>query len=131
MEAMVGKTLDKCMEFYKRVLTTHNRSHTSTTKRLQEFLGQKEHMKYLHDWMQEDELNIQLVKGLNEKVVKCLVVQAVVSNFLLEDQLRVTPPRVAEIKSQLSVHEVTVRILEPMEFRTIAADAATWKQFED
>ena len=83
--------MDKCMEFYKRVLTTHNIFQTSITKRLQEFLGQEEHLKYLHDRLQEDELNIQLVKGLNEKVVKILVAQVAVNNCLLEDHLRVTP----------------------------------------
>ena len=66
-------------------------------------------MKYLHDRMQEDEIHIQLVKGLSEKVVKGLVAQATVSNFLLEDQLRVTPLRVAEIKSQFSKHKFTTR----------------------
>ena len=58
------------MEFYKRVLTTHNRCQTSTTKILQEFPVQEEHLKYLHDRLQEDKLNIHLVKGLNEEVVK-------------------------------------------------------------
>ena len=81
--------------------------------------------------MQEDELNIRQVKGINEKLVKSLVAQAVVSNYVLEDQLRVTPPGAAEIKSQVSIHEVTVRLLEPMDFRTIAADTTTWKQFLD
>ena len=86
-------------------------------------------MKYLHDRQQEDKLHIQLVKGLNEKVVKGLVAQAAVSNFLLDDQLRVTPQRVADIKSQLSKHEVIVRFLEPTDFETIAADVVLWKQF--
>ena len=95
----VGKTMEKCMEFYKKVLTTHNRCQTSSAKRLQEFPDQEDHLKYLHDRLQEDELHIQLVKGMDEKVVKGLVAQAAVSNFMLEDQLRVTPQRVAEIKS--------------------------------
>ena len=56
-------------------------------------------MKYLHDMMQEDELNIQHVKGINEKVVKRLVEQVAVNNFLLEEQRRVTLPRAAEINS--------------------------------
>ena len=99
LTATVGKTLDKCMDFYKRVLTTHNKCHTSEARRLQEFPGQEEHLKYLHDRMQEDELNIQQVKGLNEKIVKSLVAQAAVSNCLLEEQLRVTPQKVAEVKS--------------------------------
>ena len=131
LTTVIGKTLDKCIEFYKRVLTTHNRCQTSTTKRLQGFPTQEEHLKYLHDRLQEDELNIQLIKDVNEKVVKGLIAQATVNNFLLEDQLRVTPPRVTEIKFQLSVHEVTVKLLEPMDFRTIATDVATWKQFMD
>ena len=110
LTAVVGKTLDKCMDFYKRELTTHNRCQTSSTKRLHEFPGQEEHLKYLHDRLQEDELIIEQVKGLNEKIVKSLVAQAAVSNCLLEDQPRVTQ-RVAEIQSQLVVHEVLVRIL--------------------
>ena len=105
----VKKTMEKCMEFYKKMLTTHNRCQTSSAKRLQEFPAHEEHLKYLHDRQQEDELHIQLVKGLNEKVVKGLVAQAVDSNCLLEDHLRVTPQRIADIKSQLSKHEVTVR----------------------
>ena len=64
-------------------------------------------------------------------MVKGLVAQATVNICLLEDQLRVTPPRVAEIKSQMSIHELTVIILEIMNFRTIVADAATWKQFDE
>ena len=50
---------------------------------------------------------------------------------MLEYQLRVTPQRVAEIKSQLAMHEVSVRILEPMDFRAIAEDVAEWKQSMD
>ena len=99
LTAVVGKTLDKCMDFYKRVLTTHNRSQTSMANRLEEFPCQEEHLKYLHEKLQEDELNIQQVKGLNEKVVKSLVAQVAVNNCLLEDQLRVITPKAAEIKS--------------------------------
>ena len=62
-------------------------------------------------------------------MVKGLVAEVAVNNFLLEDQLRVTPPRVAEIKSQLSKHEVTDRFLEPTDFETIATDVVAWKQF--
>ena len=127
LTAVVEKTLDKCMDFYKMVLTTHDRCQTSATKRLQEIPDQEEQLKYLHDRMQEDELNIQLVKGLNKKVVKGLVAQAATINCLLEDQLRVTPQRVVEIKSQLSTHEVTVIFLEPTDFKTIAIDDVAWK----
>ena len=91
LTTIFGETLDKCMEFYKRVLTTHNRFQTSSTKRLQEFPRNEENLKYLNDRMQEVELIIHQVKGLNEKIVRNLVAQDGVSNCLLEDQLRVTP----------------------------------------
>ena len=64
-----------------------------------------------------------------EKVVKNLVAQAMVSNFLIEYQLRVNPPKAAEIKSQLDIHEVTVRLLEPIDFKTIVGEADAWRKF--
>ena len=54
----VEKTSDKCREFYKKVLTTHNKFQTSSAKRLQEFTYHEEHLKHLHDRLQEDELSI-------------------------------------------------------------------------
>ena len=84
-------------------------------------------MKCLHDRLKEDEISIQLVKLLNEKVIKGLVAQVAVSNCLLEYQLRVTPPRVADIKNKLSKHDVIVIFLEPTEFETIDLDVVAWK----
>ena len=52
-----------------------------------------------------------------------------VSNFLLEDQLRVTLPKATEIKSHLAIHEVIVRLLEPMDFKTITAEVSARKEF--
>ena len=111
------------------MLTTHNKCQASATKRIQEFLNQKEQLKYLKDKMHEDELSIQQIKGITEKVVKNWVSQASVSNCLLEDLLKVTPPKATEIKSQLAIHEVTVRLLEPMDFKTIVAEADAWREF--
>ena len=97
MEAM-EKTTDKCAEFFRKMLITHNKCLTPLAQRLQEFPEHEEHLKQLKDKLQEDELNIQLVKGLDAKVIESLVGQAAVSNCLLEDLLRVTPTRVADIK---------------------------------
>ena len=58
----------------------------------------EEHLKKLKDKLQEDELNIQLVKGLDAKVIKGLVAQEKIHNYLLKYLLRVTPARVAYIK---------------------------------
>ena len=96
----VEKTSDKCGEFYEKVIVTRNKCHTSSAKRLQEFLAHEERLKQLHERLQEDELSIQLIKGLNEKVIKSMVAQVAVSNCLLEYHVQVTPAGVADINTQ-------------------------------
>ena len=78
---------------------------------------------------QEDEQGTQLVKGLDEKVLKTAIAQTTVSSHLLEDQLRLIPARVANIKSQVAKHEITIRFLEPSCFETIETYVNIWKKF--
>ena len=54
----VGKTTNKCAEFFRKMLITHNKCLTPSAKRLQEFLEHEEHLKQSNDKLQEDELNI-------------------------------------------------------------------------
>ena len=74
-------------------------------------------------------MGIQLIKSLDERVLKNVISQAAVRNHLLEYQLRLIPSRMANIKAQVSKHEVTIRFLEPSKFETIVTDANIWKQF--
>ena len=62
-------------------------------------------------------------------MIKNVIAQAEVSNFLLEDQFWLLLARIAEIRAHDSNHEVTVRLLEPTEFEIIASNAKAWKQF--
>ena len=79
-------------------------------------------------WL-EDEQSIQLVKGLDEKVLKTVIAQVAVSSHLLEDQLRLIPARVANIKSQVVKHEIAIIFLEPSRFVSIATDENIWNKF--
>ena len=119
------------MDFCEKVLATHNRFQTSSNKRLDELPAHEEHLKQLHSILQEDELGIQLIKILDERVLKSVIVQESVSNFQLEDQLRVLLARMANIKAHTAKHEITVRYLEPLDFEKIVTDAMAWKQFID
>ena len=74
-------------------------------------------------------MGIQRVKILDEKVLKTIIAREAVRNHLLEDQLRLIPARVENIKSQVSKHEITIRFLEPSGFETIVTDANIWKKF--
>ena len=79
--------------------------------------------------MNEDEQSIQKIEGISEEVVKTWIAQASVSNYLLEDLYRLTPPKVKEVDSQLVLHEVTVRLLEPVDYRTIAEEENAWGEY--
>ena len=130
LEAM-KKTKYRCMEFCEKVLETHNRCQTSSNKRLDGLLAHEEHLKQLHDRLQEDELGIQLIKSLDDKGLKSVIAQATVNNCQLEDQLRLLPARMNNIKAQAAKHEVTVIFLEPSDFEKIVTDDMAWKQFID
>ena len=62
-------------------------------------------------------------------MIKNVIAQDEISNFILEDQFRLLPARMDDIRAQASKHEVTVIFLEPTEFEIIASDAKAWKQF--
>ena len=98
-------------------------------EKTEEFTNKDEHLKYIQGRLREDELSIQQIEGITEKAVKDWIAKASINNCLLEDMYRVTPPKMAEIKSQLAVHEVTIRLLEPFDYKTIVAEADALGEF--
>ena len=86
-------------------------------------------LKQLQEWCNEDEQAIQVVKGLDEKVLKTEIAHVTVSSHLLEEQLRLILVRVASVKAQTAKHEITIRFLESSGFETIATDTNIWKKF--
>ena len=84
LREVVQKTVDKCKEFSKKVLTTYNRCQTSSKRRLYDLPAHEEYLQHLHTRFQEDELNMQSIKNLDERVLKNVIAQAAVNNCLLE-----------------------------------------------
>ena len=125
----VRRTKGACAKFCRKVLITYNHFQTSAKKRLEELPDHEGFLKQLQEIWKEDEQGIQLVKGLDEKVLKIAIAQATVSNHLLEDQLHLIPAKVANIKSQATKYEITIRFLEPSRFETIAKNENVWKKF--
>ena len=66
---------------------------------------------------------------ISEEDVKTWLAQASISKHLLEVMYRLTPTKVADVESQLTVHEVTVRLMEPVDYRTIAPKANAWGKY--
>ena len=76
--------------------------------------------------MHKYEQRIQKIEDISEEAIKIWIAQDSISNYLLEDLLRLTLPKVTEVGSQLGVHEVTVILLEPVDYRTIVEGANAW-----
>ena len=117
------------MDFYKKMCIVHNKWKNSPAAKIKEFPDKDEHLKYLQDRLREDELSIQKIKGITEEVVKYWIAQASINNYLLEYLYKVTPPKMTEKESHLVVHEVSVRLLEQVEYRNIAEEANAWGKF--
>ena len=122
-------TLERFVYFFKRMRTMHNKCQTSSVERIQEFQYKDGHLKYLQERLSEDELSIQQIEGITEKAVKYWIAKVSFNNCLMEDLYWITPPRKVEIKSQLVVHEVTVRLPEPLDYKTIPTEVDAWSEF--
>ena len=61
--------------------------------------------------------------------MKDAVAHAAVSIHLLEDQLLLSLARIEVVKNQAAKYEINIRFLEPLEFKSIAAEAQAWKKF--
>ena len=66
---------------------------------------------------------------VNNEYVKNLVGKDFVRNHILEDVYRSTPEKATCMETQLVVHEVTVQMLEPINYKTIAEEANAWGEY--
>ena len=66
---------------------------------------------------------------INEEDVRTWVAQASVNNYILEFLCRTAPERVTRVETQLSEHEVTMQMLELINYKTIAEEANVWGNY--
>ena len=122
----IEKTLEKCTNFYKKMRQVQDRCQLSSTAKINDFPNKDQHVVYLQDRLHEDEQYIQKLEIINEDNVRTWVAQDSITNYILDDLYRATPEKVTYVDSQLAMHEVTVLMLEPRNYRTIAEEANTW-----
>ena len=72
----IENTLEKCMEFYKKMHHVHDRCHLSLTAKINDFPNKDQHVVYLQDRLHEDEQYIQKLEIINEEDVRTWVAQA-------------------------------------------------------
>ena len=123
------KTLEKCKEFYKKMRKVHNKFQIPLAAKIKDFPDKDQHLKFLQDRLLEDEQYILKMEVIKEEDVKNWIAQASISNDIFEYLYKLTPPKVTELESQLDVHEVNVRLLEPIDYRTITGEGNAWGEY--
>ena len=107
----------------------HNKCQLSLVAKSNDFSNKDQHIKYLQDRLHEYEQNIQKIEIISEEVVKTWIAQSSVRNSLLEDLYRLTLVKVTNVETRLVVHEVTMRLLEPIDYHTITGEANAWGKY--
>ena len=79
--------------------------------------------------MQTYEESIQNIEIIGEEEIRVWVIQDSVQKYLFKELLMQTSPKVKEIESQLSKHEVEAGLLEPIDCRVIREEAHAWGVF--
>ena len=100
-----------------------------TGARDQVFLVREEHLKNLQERLQKGEESISKLEAVCEEDIKIWIIQASGHKLLLEESLSQSTPKVKEIESQLSKHEVAIHVLEPAKYQVISEQAPAWSVF--
>ena len=119
LNTTIEKTIEKCSEFYKGIHLVHNKCMILRDSSYQVFLVRKEHMKNFQERLQEGEESISRLETISEEDIKIWIIQASGQKLKLEESLSQSIPKVKEIESQLSNHEVAFSVLELGEYQVI------------
>ena len=129
LNTAIDRTIKKCTEFYKGMCPIHNQCMNLADTQDQVFPVREEHLKNLQERLLKGEESISKLEIVSEEATGIWILQASSHKHLLEELLSSNAPKVKEIESQLSKHEVVVRVLEPAEYRVINEEAQAWNCF--
>ena len=95
----------------------------------QDFPVREEHLANLQERLVKGEEITSKLKVVSEEAIEIWIIQVSGHKHLLKELLNQNVPKVKEIESQLSKHEVEVCVLELAEYRVISEEFQTWSVF--
>ena len=90
-----------CLEYFKRFLNAYNRCQTEDELRFQEILDHETFVEVLQKRHQDAEARTQQIQSIDAIVLKNEVGHAAVGIQILEDQIRLIPARIEDIRNQV------------------------------
>ena len=92
--------------------STHNKWQLSADTQDQDFPARDQHLKNLQERLQTGDKSIANIECISEEAIGVWIVQASFHKHLFEELLIQNSPKVRDIESQLSKHEIHARVLE-------------------
>ena len=83
----------------------------------------------MQERLKKGEESLARLEVVSEKDIETWIIQASSHQLNLEEALSHSTPKMKEIESQLSKHEVAVRVLEPAKYKVISEQAQAWGVF--
>ena len=69
------------------------------------------------------------MEAFTEEDIHHCVGQDSIKEYFLEDICKATAEGVAHIETKLSIHEVTLQVLEPIKYKVIAEEDNVWEGY--
>ena len=129
LSTAIDKTIENCTDFYKGMCSIHHQCQVLAGNPKQDFPAREQHLKNLQDRLQTGEESTSQIECISEEAIGCWIVKVSAHMHMLEELLSQNTPKVKEIESQLSKHEIAVRVLEPAEYRIINEEYQAWDVF--
>ena len=129
LNTAIEKTIENCAKFYKGIHFFHNQCMVLTGAPDQDFPVREEHLKKLQERLLKGEKIISKLEAVSEEDIMIWIIQASTHKLMLEEYLRQNVPKVKEIESHLSKHEVAVRVLETTKYWVISEEEQAWGVF--
>ena len=119
LNTSIDKTIEKCTDFDKGMCSIHHQCQVLAGNPKQDFPAREQHLKNLQDRLQTGEESTSQIECISEEAIGVWIIQVLAHKHLFEELLGQNAPKVKEIESQLSKHEIAVRVLEPAKYRII------------
>ena len=81
----VKKTKGLCTEFFRRLLIIYNRCQIEAERRLEAFPDHDSFLEFLQKKYQDEEARMQLIKAIDDQILRSKVGHSAVSVQILED----------------------------------------------
>ena len=78
---------------------------------------------------QEDIEYIRKVDDFTEEYIHHFVGNSYVNAYLLEHMCKVAAEELTRLETNMSIHEVTLQVLEPIKYKTIVEEANAWTTY--